>query len=115
VVMALPRKPHEGRLQNVESDGPVAVTEQEADRQSLRNVERWVGAHIVPGDLGDPSSLLGPHPTLLDKQTITLSHPEGKEGWKGVVLEPGKATIIGRREAANGIMYLVDGTIEVNV
>ena len=48
--------------------------------------------------LNDASSLTGSHPTLLDKQTITLSHPEGKEGWKGVVLEPGKATIIGRRE-----------------
>ena len=53
---------------------------------------------ISQEDLSDASSLTGAHPTLLDKQAITLSHPEGKEGWKGVVLEPGKATVIGRRE-----------------
>lgn len=68
-VMALPRKPyvrlrvlqrvagggarltvvgyrHEGGPQNVEI--PVEITMKEADRQSLLNVERWVGAHIVP-------------------------------------------------------------------
>ena len=67
-VMALPRKPyvrlrvlqrvgsgarltavayrHEGRPQKVEI--PVEITMEEADRESLRNVERWVGAHIVP-------------------------------------------------------------------
>ena len=138
-VMALPRKPyvrprvlqrvagggarltvvvyrHEGHLQKVEI--PVDITMKEADRESLLNVERWVGAHIVPvclsiwpqvislilieirsqEDLSDASSLTGSHATLLDKQTISLSHPEGKEGWKGVVLEPGKAAIIGRRE-----------------
>ena len=68
-VMALPRKPyvrprvlqrvavggarltvvgyrHEGRPQEVEI--PVKITMKEADQQSLLNVERWVGAHIVP-------------------------------------------------------------------
>lgn len=53
-------------------------------------------------DLSD--NLIGPHTTLLDKQTITLSHPEGKEGWKGVLLEPGKATIVGRREVCTFIL-----------
>jgi len=50
------------------------------------------------GDLSDASSLAGSHATLFDKQTITFSRPEGKDGWKGVALEPGRATIVGRRE-----------------
>lgn len=37
---------HEGRPQKVEI--PIEITEKEADRQSLLNVEGWVGAHIVP-------------------------------------------------------------------
>ncbi len=68
-VMALPRKPyvrprvlqrvavggvrltvveyrHEGLPQKVEI--PLEITMKEADRESLLNVERWVGAHIVP-------------------------------------------------------------------
>ena len=64
-------------------------------------------------DLNDASRLTGSHPTLLDKQSITLSHPEGKEGWKGVVLEPGKATIIERREVRT--LLLVCGVNRLTV
>jgi hypothetical protein len=29
-------------------DGPIEISDEEADRQSQENIERWVSAHIVP-------------------------------------------------------------------
>lgn len=37
---------HQGSGSSVEDD--VEITEDEADRQSAENVERWVSAHIIP-------------------------------------------------------------------
>ncbi|KDQ12241.1 hypothetical protein BOTBODRAFT_34524 [Botryobasidium botryosum FD-172 SS1] len=104
-VVALPRKPNQGP--NLE--GNINISEQEFDERSKLNVQRWVGAHIVPAAVSLSSG--ESYPTLHDDvfvkfKKVSSAHPE----WKGYVVEPDTA-IIGALEASNGVVYLIDGTI----
>ncbi|KAJ3519284.1 hypothetical protein NMY22_g13279 [Coprinellus aureogranulatus] len=105
-VMALARKPHEG--DNVEA--PIEITEEEYDSYAKSNVERWVSAHIIPEA---PISLEGSQDTLLPGKSITFK-PIGKSSqgpvWSRVSLEGG-IRITAKKEALNGDLYIIDGTI----
>ncbi|EJC98626.1 uncharacterized protein FOMMEDRAFT_95640 [Fomitiporia mediterranea MF3/22] len=108
-VIALPRKPHQGPAP---VDDGIVISEEEFDARSRENVERWISAHIVPQTITSlsPSSK---HETLLEGITVTVSAKSDaadsdKPDWQQVVLND-KISVVGKHEAANGVLYLVDG------
>jgi len=112
-VMALSRKPHQnpGGL-----EGEILISEEDFDKSSKRNVERWISAHIIPRS---PISLESDtsYPTLLHQRTVTFppapnADPRSPD-W-GRVLLNGEARILGMKEALNGVMYVVDGTVIID-
>ncbi|KAG8837315.1 hypothetical protein FRC18_009483 [Serendipita sp. 400] len=108
-VMTLARKPH----QSVE-DGTIEITDEEAERQSQVNVERWLSAHFIPGTIGLDKGAEGEHQTLLDGKPLSLSrlpshHTPEWANWR----VNSESHIIAKREAPNGIIYLMEGVIEV--
>ncbi|KAJ7491221.1 hypothetical protein FB451DRAFT_1023538 [Mycena latifolia] len=110
-VMALSRKPHQGPAP---VDTGVVITDQEFDARSKENVERWVSAHIIPQS---PITFDQTYPTLLDGKSITFTL--SKKGnadapeWSRVVIG-GDVHIIGQREASNGVLFLIDGTVSLD-
>ncbi|OAX41016.1 hypothetical protein K503DRAFT_736490 [Rhizopogon vinicolor AM-OR11-026] len=112
-VMALARKPHQGP-EHVEPQPE--ISEQELDERSKRNVERWVSAHIIPSRISLSDAPVT-YETLQDEKLITFnpvpnSKPDLPE-WMRVTLEDG-VRIIGMKEAQNGVLYLIDGTVIPN-
>jgi uncharacterized surface protein with fasciclin (FAS1) repeats len=101
-IMALARKPHQGP-----TDDGVKISEEEFDRQSKRNVERWVTVHIVPEY---PIALESRHDTLLHGKSITFTSTDKESEWSRVTVEDG-IRIIGMKEGLNGVLYLIDGAI----
>ncbi|PPQ96149.1 hypothetical protein CVT26_004784 [Gymnopilus dilepis] len=110
-VMALARKPHEGP----DTSGEIELSEEQFDKASKANVERWVSAHIVPEyPLSFDSA---EHKTLLDGKVISFK-PISKAGghgpeWGRFTLDNG-ARIIEKKEGLNGDLYLIDGTISID-
>ncbi|KAG6876769.1 hypothetical protein C0993_000536 [Termitomyces sp. T159_Od127] len=109
-VMALARKPHQGPAGS--PDDGITISEEEFDSMSKQNVDNWVSAHILPES---PISFdVRQHPTLLHRKSITftpISKDEGKGApWSQVTLEDG-VRIIGMKEASNGVLYMIDGSI----
>ncbi|KAG0706698.1 hypothetical protein DFH29DRAFT_900994 [Suillus ampliporus] len=112
-VMALARKPHQGP-EPVEPQPE--ISEQELDERSRRNVERWVSAHIIPIRIS-LSDTPASYETLQDGKLVTFtsipdSKPDSPE-WMRVTLEDG-VRIVGMKEAQNGVLYLIDGTVVPN-
>ncbi|KAJ7168319.1 hypothetical protein C8R43DRAFT_983978 [Mycena crocata] len=107
-VMALARKPHQGPPT---ADTGVVITEQEFDSRSKENVQRWVSAHIIPQS---PIAFDQTYPTLLDKTSITFTLSKKGDAnapeWSRAVLGE-NVHIIGKREASNGVLFLIDGTV----
>ncbi|GLB43747.1 putative protein with four repeated domains in the Fasciclin I family of proteins, present in many other contexts [Lyophyllum shimeji] len=109
-VMALARKPHQGA--SMPSDEGIHISEEEFDKLSKQNVERWVSAHIVPKS---PISLESEEqPTMLDGKSISFTPITKNDGqgpeWSRVTLEDG-VRIVDMKEGLNGVLYLIDGTI----
>jgi len=114
-VMALARKPHQGPPPS-DAEPDVAMTEEQYDKRSRRNIERWVAAHIIPNQISLSDAPVT-YETLLEGKSVTFSpvHVKGEKGkdlpeWAGVTLEGG-VRIIGMKEAENGVIYMIDGTI----
>lgn len=112
-VMALAQKPHQGP-ESVEPH--IGVSEQELDESSKRNVERWVSAHIIPARISLSDTPVS-YETLQDGKLVTFNpvldaKPDSPE-WMRVTLEDG-VRIIGMKEAQNGVLYLIDGTVVPN-
>ncbi|KAJ6488488.1 hypothetical protein C8R47DRAFT_1125703 [Mycena vitilis] len=110
-VMALARKPHQGPEP---VDTGVVITDEEFDSRSKENVERWVSAHIIPQS---PIAFDESHPTLLDGKSISFERVKrgtNDPEWSQVVIE-GNVHIVQKREASNGVLYLLDGTIDTTV
>ncbi|KAK7442458.1 hypothetical protein VKT23_016055 [Stygiomarasmius scandens] len=111
-VMALARKPHQGPAK---PDDDIVVSEEQFDRDSKENVRRWVSAHIIPETLSvlEPGS----HNTLLDGKSINISLNKhagsSSPEWQKVFLED-DIRITGMKEASNGILYIIDGTVDPN-
>ncbi|KAH9950948.1 hypothetical protein B0H21DRAFT_818782 [Amylocystis lapponica] len=109
-IMALARKPHQSPAPV--KDG-VIISEAEFDRLAKTNVERWVSAHIIPRS---PISLLPPktYNTLLEGKNVTFERVDGDESapeWALVQLDGG-VRLTGMKEACNGVMYIIDGTVK---
>jgi len=107
-VMALSRKPHQGPAP---VDDDVVITDEEFDSRSKENVERWVSAHIIPQS---PIDFDQTYPTLLDGKSISFAPSKKGDSsapdWSRVVIGD-NVHIVGKREASNGVLYLLDGTI----
>ncbi|KAF7294693.1 FAS1 domain-containing protein [Mycena indigotica] len=107
-VMALARKPHQDP---VPADDGVIITEEEFDAKSKENVQRWISAHIIPhGAIQFDDQT---YDTLLDGKSLTFSSKKGSSGpldWSHASFGD-DIHIVGKREAANGIIYLIDGTV----
>ncbi|KZT30975.1 hypothetical protein NEOLEDRAFT_1053619 [Neolentinus lepideus HHB14362 ss-1] len=110
-VMALARKPHQGPTPL--EDGRV-ISEQEYDVLSKENVQRWVSAHIIPES---PIVLESrSYDTLLAGKSIEFEKIEGhseRPDWARIVLDR-DIRIISKKEAINGVLYLIDGTVKVD-
>ncbi|KAJ3834286.1 hypothetical protein F5878DRAFT_728323 [Lentinula raphanica] len=115
-VMALARKPHQSAQSQDNED--IAISEEELFKQSRDNVQRWVEAHIIP-----TSPLTYPAPTttydtLLQGKSVTLASgtapdAQSDEDWKSVTINEG-IRIISMKQASNGVLYIIDGTIDVD-
>ncbi|KAI5118576.1 hypothetical protein M0805_004192 [Coniferiporia weirii] len=112
-VIALARKPHQGPAPV--QDG-VIISEEEFDSRSRENIERWISAHIVPRH---PIKLspTSQFEALLEGVVISVGTPESelsgaadKPEWERIVLN-GNISVVGKAEAANGVLYLLDGAI----
>ncbi|KXN85757.1 hypothetical protein AN958_10940 [Leucoagaricus sp. SymC.cos] len=110
-VMAVARKPHQGQGSNIIPDD-VHITDEEYDKKSKANVERWISAHIIPVS---PITLdSSAHQTMLDGKSVFFK-PISKIGdeapeWSRVTLENG-IHITDMKQASNGVIYVIDGTI----
>ncbi|PFH46049.1 hypothetical protein AMATHDRAFT_77840 [Amanita thiersii Skay4041] len=109
-VMALARKPHQDPVM---ADDGISISEEEYERMSKRNVERWVSAHIVPESPIDLDST-SPYQTLLERKEISFKPVSKSNGqgpvWSRVTLENG-IKILRMKEASNGVIYVIDGAI----
>jgi len=108
-VMALAKKPHQD---SAPIDGSIKLTEQELEERSKKNVERWVSLHMIPKS---PIPLASrTYPTLAEGKTITFVET-GKDTtspeWNRVLVN-GDIQIIKAKEAINGVLYVIDGTIQ---
>ncbi|KAJ4470246.1 hypothetical protein J3R30DRAFT_1243062 [Lentinula aciculospora] len=115
-VMALARKPHRGPPPKDENED-ITISDEEFHKISKENVQRWVEAHIIPA-----SPLTYPTPTttcetLLQGKSVlfTSASPYEKddEGWQKVIVEDG-IRILRTKQASNGVLFLIDGTISVD-
>ncbi|KAK0504261.1 hypothetical protein EDD18DRAFT_1305941 [Armillaria luteobubalina] len=109
-VMALARKPHQGPAS---IDEGIEITQEQFDKQSRKNVERWVSAHIIPVlvpflcDFDLHASVT--YETLLDGKSV-----EFEVKGDGQTIINGDTRIKDIKEAGNGVIYLIDGTISVD-
>ncbi|KAF9237049.1 hypothetical protein BU15DRAFT_49197 [Melanogaster broomeanus] len=112
-VMALARKPHQGPAP---TEPEIHMSEQQYDEQSKRNVERWVAAHIISSRVS-LSDLPVTYDTMLGGKSVTFSpisaSTKHSPEWSRVTLEDG-AHIIGMKEGSNGVIYVIDGTVNPN-
>ncbi|KIK56003.1 hypothetical protein GYMLUDRAFT_47465 [Collybiopsis luxurians FD-317 M1] len=113
-VMALARKPHQSPPSN--NGQEIEVSEQEYDRQSKENVQRWVEAHIIPTSPLDFPSDSDPtktttYDTLLEGKSVSFvletNEVEVRDG-------ESRIRILSSKTASNGMLYLIDGTINVD-
>ncbi|KAI0249562.1 hypothetical protein BJV78DRAFT_1276167 [Lactifluus subvellereus] len=108
-VMALEKKPHQAPIP---IEDTIELTEQELEERSEKNVERWVSLHIIPqSHISLPSRT---YPTLAEGKTVTFeetSRDPSIPEWKRVLVN-GKLQIINWKEATNGVLYVIDGTIQ---
>ncbi|KAJ8076704.1 hypothetical protein AAF712_000331 [Marasmius tenuissimus] len=109
-VMALARKPH----QSTETRDETVISEEEFDKMAKRNVERWVSAHIIAEPLEKLE--MRSYTTLLEGKSVTFSDSEDTKSesvaWQKVIVEDG-IRIKDMKKAANGVIYVIDGTITV--
>ncbi|KAJ3903626.1 hypothetical protein F5879DRAFT_958892 [Lentinula edodes] len=113
-VMALARKPHQGPPPKNENEG-ITISDEEFHKLSKENVQRWVEAHIIAS-----SPLTFPAPTVTYETVLqgkfvsfTSTQSNGDdEDWKTVTIEDG-IKILSMKQASNGILYIIDGTIDV--
>ncbi|SJL07772.1 uncharacterized protein ARMOST_11122 [Armillaria ostoyae] len=104
-VMALARKPHQGPAP---IDEGIEITQEQFDKQSRKNVERWVSAHIIPKSPLDLHTSVT-YKTLLDGKSVEFEI----KGDDQIIIN-GDTRIKDIKEAGNGVIYLIDGTISVD-
>ncbi|EIW87391.1 hypothetical protein CONPUDRAFT_161935 [Coniophora puteana RWD-64-598 SS2] len=112
-VMKMDRKPNEPE----QPGGDIQITEAEYESQSTENVERWVSAHVIEGRVS-LDKLPKSYNTLLSGKTVSFefsSDTSSTDDWKNVVMKGGKddydIKILNRLEAANGVIFVIDGTV----
>ncbi|KAF8480979.1 hypothetical protein DFH94DRAFT_630204 [Russula ochroleuca] len=108
-VMALARKPHQAP---VPIDDTIELSEQEFEERSSRNVERWVSLHIIPESHTSLSSRT--YLTLAEGKTVTfkeINKDTTVTDWKRFLVND-NIQIVRKKEATNGVLYVIDGTVQ---
>ncbi|KAK1233872.1 hypothetical protein PQX77_002944 [Marasmius sp. AFHP31] len=89
-------------------------TRQDCYIRAKRNVERWVSAHIITEPLEKLE--MQSYNTLLEGKSVTFSDSEDTKSenvpWQKVIVEDG-ICFKDMKKAANGVIYVIDGTITV--
>jgi hypothetical protein len=111
-VMALSRKPHQGPSKTADDDNTV-VSEEEFDRQSKENIQRWVEAHIIPIYPLDVSTHMT-YDTLLKGKSVSFTASQNPQ--MPMTVEDGENSIkiLSSKTGSNGVLYIIDGTISVD-
>ncbi|KAF8311158.1 hypothetical protein DL93DRAFT_2083604 [Clavulina sp. PMI_390] len=112
-VLALARKPHQGPPPSTDSvpDGEIGISEEQLDKADEENVRNWVSSHIIPQH---PISLSSEEtfPTLHDGTNVHFTSQKNAAGdWEHYLLYP-DVKIVNQVEAANGVIYVIEGTVE---
>ncbi|KAA1471467.1 hypothetical protein DENSPDRAFT_776453 [Dentipellis sp. KUC8613] len=110
-IIALSRKPHQDP-ESVHDD--IDISEQDPSALSPSDVERWVSMHIIPKSPIELSSQT--YPTLNENKKVSFSEVKGSPNepeWRRVLLE-GDVQISRMREAINGVLYFIDGTVKAD-
>ncbi|KAH8991988.1 hypothetical protein EDB92DRAFT_1934907 [Lactarius akahatsu] len=104
-VMALARKPHQD---SVPRDNTIKLTEQELDERSKKNVERWACFKESPISLASRT-----YPTLAEGNIsfVETSKDTTLPEWERVLIN-GDIQIVNAKEAINGVLYVIDGTVQ---
>ncbi|KAJ3860962.1 hypothetical protein EV359DRAFT_66895 [Lentinula novae-zelandiae] len=113
-VMALARKPHQGPPPKNENED-ITISDEEFHKLSKENVQRWVEAHIIATfPLTFPAPTVT-YDTVLQGKSVSFTSTQSNgedEDWKTVTIEDG-INILNMKQASNGILYLIDGAIDV--
>ncbi|KAH9075836.1 hypothetical protein EDB83DRAFT_2352563 [Lactarius deliciosus] len=99
------------KADSVPVDDSIKLTEQELEERSTKNVERWVSLHIIPES---PISLTSrTYPTLAEGKIsfVETSKDTTLPEWERVLIN-GDIQIINAKEAINGVLYVIDGTVQ---
>jgi len=110
-VIALARKPHQGPPPETDSGrNEIEINEKEIDEEANKHVRDWVSAHIIsrhPIDLSSEEE----YPTLHAGTSIRFTESKTPvPDREHYVLYP-DVKIISKIEAANGVIYIIEGTV----
>lgn len=109
-VMALPRKPH---LPAENKEKMPEISEQQLHQASQDTLRRWISAHVIPAS---PINFDSQYPTLLDSVSVSFTKVgsgSAPSDYAVVVNGNEEARIIDVKEAFNGVLFVIEGTIPV--
>lgn len=110
-IIALPRRPHqESNFDAFKTEG--MSTEEAIDRARESTIQHFVHAHTIPLSIPFPPSVSESYPTLLDGHTVSFEKVEAHHNDEGGYrVNPGGARVLYTKEAVNGWIYFLDGTV----
>jgi len=110
-VIALNRKPHQGPKDDDMESMPKVSQEFQEEFLSKEHVVKWVGAHIIAAPIS-LSKKEESYDTLLPSHSMTFKNPNDAKSdpsWPDYVID-GEIKIIEKKQASNGVFYIIDGT-----
>lgn len=100
-IKSMARLPHRGEAQKDD------VTALDAEKQAAKHLDAWTARHMSSDELPEDVSGQTTLQSLVDGKAITLSR-EGDD----VIVGPGGAKVIDRREASDGILLVIDAVLD---
>ncbi|SCZ94069.1 BZ3500_MvSof-1268-A1-R1_Chr6-1g08400 [Microbotryum saponariae] len=113
-IIAMAHKPHQTQPKT-DSRSPQLRTERQLEDESNAYLSRWVRAHVIQAEVQ-----IGPE-GWQDKTYETLDHSsvqfalrkDETTNEERVVIIPGQIEVVGMSQASNGMIYYIDGTLNV--
>merc|ERR1712093_176752 len=125
-IINLSRKPHQGPPDASKGEGevqsqPISTEDQEKDTAAY--LEKWIKAHMVAGtdvtfdDDASVETLAGDEAKLTFVKLEIAARAESDdnaetEAWRKVLVMPGNARILSRKEGKDGLIYVVDQVLQ---
>jgi len=112
-VLSMKRKPHQSPTGDETKDGEIDVTEEQLEFKRSENVRRWVSAHVIPEHPITFEESKN-YPTVLEGASVGFSPINNtlSMNWKDWRVVPG-ITIADKIEGLNGVLYLIEGTVQL--